>query len=198
MRSLKNLKITKSIESKKLIYNESILDKIDRYTNYLIFGALIYFSIVGLYKITPSANSDFEYIIYSIVLIFVLYSSYCLFTEKRLKEISFSIHKEEAKRRILEYAKKYHYRISNISNNLIYLNEPINSFSFLDEERTIIIFFKDQSVLYTVIKSGRRINAPVLFSQHIIRKDIRKILHQEKFTLIRKKSYFDRFFNDPS
>ncbi|MCF2218123.1 hypothetical protein H9Q08_02275 [Chryseobacterium sp. PS-8] len=198
MRSLKNLKITKSIESKRLIYNESILDKIDRYTNYLIFGALIYFSIVGLYKITPSANSDFEYIIYSIVLVFVLYSSYCLFTEKRLKEISFNIHKEEAKRRILEYGKKYHYRISNISNNLIYLNEPINSFSFLDEERTIIIFCKDQSVLYTVIKSGMRINAPVLFSQHIIRKDIRKILHQEKFTLTRKKSYFDRFFNDPS
>ncbi|HCR76664.1 MAG TPA: hypothetical protein DIW37_09725 [Chryseobacterium sp.] len=198
MRSLKNLDIQKSIESGKLIYDESISDKIDRYTNYLVFGALFYFSIAGLYKIKPSANNDLEYILYSIVLIFVLYSSYCLFTEKRLKEISFSIHKEEAKRRILEYAKKYHYRISNISNNLIYLNEPINSFSFLDEERTIIIFFKDQSVLYTVIKSGRRINAPVLFSQHIIRKDIRKILHQKKFTLTRKKSYFDRFFNDPS
>lgn len=198
MRSLKNLDIQKSIESGKLIYDESISDKIDRYTNYLVFGALFYFSIAGLYKIKPSANNDLEYIVYSIVLIFVLYSSYCLFTEKRLKEISFSIHKEEAKRRILEYAKKYHYRISNISNNLIYLNEPINSFSFLDEERTIIIFFKDQSVLYTVIKSGGRINAPVLFSQHIIRKDIRKILHQKKFTLTRKKSYFDRFFNDPS
>ncbi|PTT71197.1 hypothetical protein, partial [Chryseobacterium sp. HMWF001] len=121
MRSLKNLDIQKSIEYGKLIYNESISDKIDRYTNYLVFGALFYFSIAGLYKIKPSANNDLEYIVYSIVLIFVLYSSYCLFTEKRLKEISFSIHKEEAKRRILEYVKKYHYRISNISNNLIYL-----------------------------------------------------------------------------
>lgn len=198
MRSLKNLKITKSIESKKLIYNENISDKIDTYTNYLVFGALTYFSILGLYKIKLSANSDVEYLIYSCALIFSLYFSYCLFTEKRLKEISFSIHKEEAKRRILEYGKKYHYRISKISNNLIYLNEPINSFSFLNEERTIIIFFKDQSVLYTVIKSGGKINAPVLLSQHFVRKDIRKILHQEKFTLTRKKSYFDMFFNDPS
>ncbi|MBL7878355.1 MAG: hypothetical protein JNN23_00620 [Chryseobacterium gambrini] len=142
MRSLKNLDIQKSIESGKLIYDESISDKIDRYTNYLVFGALFYFSIAGLYKIKPSANNDLEYIVYSIVLIFVLYSSYCLFTEKRLKKISFSIHKEEAKRRVLEHGKNYHYKISNISNNLIYLNEPINSFSFLDEKRTIIIFLK--------------------------------------------------------
>ncbi|WP_312393652.1 hypothetical protein [Chryseobacterium sp.] len=123
---------------------------------------------------------------------------YCKFTERNLKEIKFNIHKEEAKRRILEYGKKHHFRISKISSNLIFLNEPISSLSSSDEEKTTIVFFKDQSVLYTLIQNGRRMNAPVLFSQYFIRKDFKKILSQTKFDLTRKKGYFDMYFNDLS
>lgn len=198
MRSLKNVQITESIERKKLIYNESFSDKIDKYMIYLVFIALTYFSIIGMYEIKPSANSDFEYILYISIFIFGSYISYCTFTEKKLKEISFNMREEEAKRRILDYGKKGHFRITKIASNLIFLNEPINNLSKLNEERTTIIFFRNQSILYTIIKNGTKINAPVLLSQHLIRKDLKKILSQEKFDLAPKKSYFDMFFNDPS
>lgn len=165
---------------------------------YLVFIALTYFSIIGMYEIKPSANSDFEYILYISIFIFGSYISYCTFTEKKLKEISFNMREEEAKRRILDYGKKGHFRITKIASNLIFLNEPINNLSKLNEERTTIIFFRNQSILYTIIKNGTKINAPVLLSQHLIRKDLKKILSQEKFDLAPKKSYFDMFFNDPS
>lgn len=197
MRSLTNLDIEKSIQSRKLIYDEKGYDKIDIYTNYLVFISLIFFSMLTLMKIKPSANDDFEYIIYACLLLFGLYGFYCTFTEKNLKEIKFNIHKEEAKQRILEYGKKYHFRISKISANLIFLNEPTSSLSFWGEERTTIIFFSGQSIFYTVIKNGTKINSPVLLSQHLMRRDLKKILSQSKFDLNPKKSYFDRFFNDP-
>jgi hypothetical protein len=198
MRSLKNVQINESIQRKRLIYNESFSDKINKYIIYLVFIALTYFSIIGMYEIKPSANSDFEYIFYISIFIFGSYISYSTFTEKKLKEISFSIRKEEAKRRVLEYGKKRNFRISEIASNLIFLNEPTTSISRLDEEKTTIIFFKNNSILYTVIQNGTRINTPVLLSQHLIRKDLKKILSQEKFDLAPKKSYFDMFFNDPS
>lgn len=196
MRSLKNLDIEKSIESQKLVFDESWFDKFDTITSYFMFLSLIFCSIFGIVEIKLSANSDFEYFIYACVLIFGLYIFYSKLTEKNLKEIKFDIHKEEAKRRILEYGKKHHFRISKISSNLIFLNEPINSFSSWGEEKTTIVFFKNQSVFYTLIQNGRNANPPVLLSQHFIRKDFKKILNQKKFELNPKKGYFDMFFND--
>ncbi|GAA5085814.1 hypothetical protein GCM10023210_06980 [Chryseobacterium ginsengisoli] len=197
MRSLKNLDIEKSIESKKLVYEESWSDKFDAVGRYFIFSILIFYSFLVFKEIKPSPNNSLDYFVLSSLLTFCLYSSYCKFTEKNLKEIKFYIHKEEAKRRILEYGKKYKYRISKISSNLIFFNEPINGFSGWGEEKTTVIFFQDQSIFYTVIQNGRKTNAPVLISQHFIRKDFKKILNQKKFDLNPKKSYFDRFFNDP-
>lgn len=197
MRSLKKLEITKSIESKKLIYDERLSDKIDAYINCFTCIILIYFSISAFCEIRPSTNSGFEYFIYICVIFFASYALYCTATEKKLREINFSINKEEAKRRVLEYGKKQHFKISKIASDLIFLNEPTSSISRLDEERTTIIFFKNDSILYTVIQNGTRLNTPVLLSQHFIRNDLKKILTQEKFDLTPKKSYFNMFFNDP-
>ncbi|ROI00433.1 hypothetical protein [Chryseobacterium daecheongense] len=180
MRQLKNLRITKSIESKKLIYEEDWFDKFDTFTNYLMFLGLIFFSTLLLYDIKPSANSNLEYMISISVLMVGLYGFYCKFTEKNLKEIKFDIHKEDAKQRILEYGRKNNYRVSKISNNLIFLNEPSDTLSFKDCEKTTIIFFKEQSILYTLINEGSRTNRPVLISQHITRIDLKKILSLKK------------------
>lgn len=45
MRSLKNLDIEKSIESKKLVYEESWSDKFDTVGRYFIFSILIFLFI---------------------------------------------------------------------------------------------------------------------------------------------------------
>lgn len=194
MRSLKNLDIEKSIQAKKLICEEDWFDRFDTYMNYFMFASLMLPAFFGLGDIKPSANSDFEYLFFILPLIFGLYGFYCKFTEKNLKEIKFTIHKEEAKKRILEYGKKYNYRISKISNDLIFLNEPTDSLSFGNHETTTMIFFKDQSILYTLIKDASRLNVPVLISQHIIRNDFKKLLSLQKIENKTKRSYFSLFF----
>jgi hypothetical protein len=198
MRSLTNLDIEKSIQTKKLIFEESWGSKFETLFMYFFFLVFIYYSLSCLITIKRSANSDLENFIAIGGLIFSIYFVYCKFTEKHLKEIKFNIHREEAKQRILEYGKKYHFRISKISANLIFLNEPISSLSFWGEERTTIIFFRGQSIFYTLIKNGTKINSPVLFSQHLMRRDLKKIVNQAKFDLHPKRSYFDGFFNDLS
>lgn len=196
MRILKNLEIEESISSKKLIFEESWWDKFDTFTNYFMFLALIVSSILALGSVKSSANGDLEYLLYGSGLFFGLYGFYCKFTEKDLKEIKFTIHKEDAKQRILEYGKKYDYRISKISNNLIFLNEPTSGYTLGNYEKTIMIFFRDESILYTLIKEGARLNFPVLFSQHIIRIDLKKILKKtnKQTKNINKKSDFSSFF----
>lgn len=180
MRTLRNLDITKSIESKKLIFEEDWSDKFDNFTNYLIFIALITCSLLCLKEINPlSSNDRVGYYLFPLITVFCLYGFYCKFSEKHLKEIKFYIHREEAKQKILEYGKKYNYRISKFSSNLIFLNEPINDFGPRNLERIILVFFKNDAILYTVIKEGFRSNAPVLFSQHFIRRALKKILQKK-------------------
>lgn len=180
MRTLRNLDITKSIESKKLIFEEDWSDKFDNFTNYLIFIAIITCSLLCLKEINPlSSNDRVGYYLFPLITVFCLYGFYCKFSEKHLKEIKFYIHREEAKQKILEYGKKYNYRISKISDNLVFLNEPIDDYSFRNQEKTILVFFKNDTILYTVIKEGVRLNPPVLFSQHFTNRDLREILQKK-------------------
>lgn len=181
MRKLRNLEISKSIESKKLIFEENWIDKFDIFTNYLVFSALATSSFFALVEINPNSKNDqVGYFIFSIVIIFSLYAFYSKFSEKRLKEIKFDIHREDAKQRILEYGKNNDYRISKISNDLIFFNEPTSDSLFGNYEKTICIFFKKDCILFTVIKEGFRINMPVLFSQHFIKYDLKKALKRSR------------------
>lgn len=196
MRSLKNLRITESIQSKNLVFEESSYDKFDTISIYLGFLVLASASILCLREIKPSLNSSLEYFILTCSLIFSVYVLYCKFTEKHLKEITFDIHKQEAKKRIIEYGKKYNYRISKISDNLIFLNEASDLYSFSGNyEQTTIIFFKDNAILYTVIKEGLRSNFTVLFSQHLTKRDLKKILRPEYIEPIKRTTYFNSFFH---
>lgn len=174
------MSIIKSIECRKLIIDENWSDKLDTYTNYFLFSTCIVSAILCFREITPSLNNSLEYFILISLSAFSLYGLYSKATEKKLKEIKFNIHKEEAKSRILQYGKKYHYRISKISANLIFLNEPTDLYSAGEHEMTTIIFFTNDSILYTLIKEGQKLNLPVLLSQHLVRRDLKKILRQTK------------------
>lgn len=177
MRNLKNLDIEKSMQTKKLIFEENWLDKFDIFITYLVFSSLTFYSFLIIKNINPdSPNDTVGYFINPLIIIFSSYAIFCKFSEKKLKEIKFKIHREEAKQRILEYGEQTNYRISKISNDLIFLNRSINDYGPGNQERTICIFFKDNEILYTLIKDAFRLNFPVLFSQHFVRADFKKIL----------------------
>ncbi|SHG39344.1 hypothetical protein [Chryseobacterium vrystaatense] len=196
MRTLKNLNINKSIESEKLIYEESWCSRFDTVSIYFLFLTLIWGTILCFSELESFSKNGLEYTFLTSAMGFCLYALYCKFSEKRLKKIKCSISKEEAKKRILEFGKKYNYRISQRSGNLIFLNEPTDSFCPEKYEQTTIVFFKDNEILYTLIKEGVKTNFPVLFSQHLTGIEFRKILNQTK--LETKKKYFSAFFNELS
>lgn len=76
----------------------------------------------------------------------------------------------------MEYGHQNNYRVSKISNDLIFLNRSINDYGPGNQEKTILIFFTDNMILYTLIKDGFRVNFPVLFSQHFVKADLKKLL----------------------
>ncbi|MDN3691830.1 hypothetical protein QWZ06_05970 [Chryseobacterium tructae] len=195
MRALKKLDIRKSIHSKKLIFEEGWTDRFDTLTVYFAFLALIWFSIWGIKETEISIDNGLEYLVLTCIFSFSLYVLYCKFTEKHLKEIKFDISKTEAKDRVIKYAQK-RYRISTPANNLLYLNEPTDLYSPGNYEQTVIIFFKDNSILYTLLKEGSKTNLPVLLSQHFFKMQFKKILQQNEPELeIKNKSYFRSFFH---
>lgn len=194
MRTLKNLDINKSIESKKLVFEENWKERLDTFFIYFLFSAMIFTTTLCFSELESGSNIGLEYTILTGIITFCLYSFYCKFSEKKLKKIKFSIHKEEAKKRIIEYGKKYNFRISKWSDNLILLNEPTDGFNLKEYEQTTIVFFKDNGILYTLIKEGTKANFPVLFSQHFTQREFTKILNQTKIET--KKSYFSAFFNE--
>ncbi|WP_185289008.1 hypothetical protein [Chryseobacterium lactis] len=193
MRSLKKLDITKSLQTKKLIFEEEWSDKFDNLMLYVIFLILTGISIMGFRKTILSPNNSLEYIVLACLFFFSLYILYCKFTEKHLKELKFNISKTEAENKIIRYAQK-RYRISRPANNLIYLNEPTELYSLGGYEQTVVIFFKDHSILYTLIKENYRSNIPILLSQHLIRMDLKKILKQKKIET-KTKGYFSSLFH---
>ncbi|MFP3832791.1 hypothetical protein [Chryseobacterium sp. SIMBA_028] len=195
MRLLKELKITESIQYKKLVFEESWSDKFDTLTIYFAYLTLAGFALFGFSQIKPSLNSSFEYIILLILLTSSLYIIYCKFTEKKLKEIKFTISKAEAKNRIIKYAQGHNYRISKAADNLIFLNEATGIYSPGNYEQTYIIFLKSNVILYTVIKEGSKSNFTVLFSQHLIKRDFKKMLQKEYIETTRRKNYFRSFFH---
>ena len=153
-------------------------------------------SILCLREIKPSLNSSLEYFILTCSLMFSVYVVYCKFAEKHLKEITFDIHKQEAKKRIIEYGRKNNYRITKVTGNLIFLNETADFYSFGKHyEQTTIVFFTDNAILYTLIKEGSRSNFPVLLSQHLTKKDFKKILHTDYIEPNKRTTYFNSFFH---
>ncbi|SFI11991.1 hypothetical protein [Halpernia frigidisoli] len=177
MRVLKNLNDVKSINSKKLVFEESWLDKIDLYTNYLIYLAMAIFSLMSIFEIDPNSKNDtVGYYIFPFIILISAYAFYCKFSEKCLKEITFNIHSEDAKMRILQFGKNNNFRITKISNNLIFLNKPTNDFDFGNHEKTTLVFIKDYSILFTIIQEGVRLNFPVLFSQYFFKSKMKRIL----------------------
>lgn len=111
--------------------------KVGYFFIYFVFQSLIFSATLCFFELKDSLNNGFEYSILVCSIIFCSYVVYCKFTKKYLKEIKFNIHKELAKERILEYGKKYHFRISKISDNLIFLNEPTDNYSFGTQEKLL-------------------------------------------------------------
>lgn len=175
MRTLNNLDSRKSIQFRKLIFDESNSDVSDRILSYLIFSGFVLVSLFLILDNIVSNEASFSLIFPFLIMMIGLRGIYCRFTEINLKEIRTDIRPEEIKRRLINYSKRKKYTFYQATEHLFFLNEPaFKGFSGYDQ--TTYIFINEGKVLYTLLKETTRFNTPVLFAQYFKARDLKRIL----------------------
>ncbi|MCJ8155282.1 hypothetical protein MKJ01_16070 [Chryseobacterium sp. SSA4.19] len=175
MRRLDNLDIERSIQLKKLIFNENNSDGLNRALSYSMFSGFVLVSLIMMIDLITSHDIAFPEFFFFPIMIFGLHGLYCQFNEMKLKEIRTNIQPEEIKRRIAEYSRIKNYRTYEAADYLLFLNEPTYEGSS-GYEQTTFIFIRNEKILYTVLKETTRFNTPVLFAQYFKARDLKRIL----------------------
>ncbi|MBV8328748.1 hypothetical protein [Chryseobacterium sp.] len=175
MRSLKKLKITESIHAQKLIFEESQSDEANQLLSYILFAGFVILPLLMIIDFVTEYEPPLFFIPPFLLFCFGLHGLYCQITEKRLMRITTHLKKSEIKDRIFQYAQKKNFRISENSDDTIFLNEP-TYIGFDGYDQTTLIFINENQVLFTVIKETSRFNTPVLFAQYGKRRDLKRIL----------------------
>lgn len=177
MRELRNINTDESISKRRLIFDESWLDKFNRLTIYIVFSPLIFFPTIMFFneKFTNPNDVAFFYLLAPPSVIFGLYIFYRNATEKNLRTIETHLDRQSIRKILLENAKKNQYEIYRKSNDCLIFNEAYSD-SNSAYKKTRIFFFQDNHVLYTVIRDGFRLNLPILFSQLFLKYELTKML----------------------
>jgi len=175
MRNLHNLDAKKSIQFRKLIFDESNSAASDRLFTYIMFSGFVLISLCIILDIIASNEVSFSLIFPFLIMIFGLRGLYCQFTEMNLREIRTNILPEEIKKKLTDYSKKKKYMLYQATDYLFFLNES-NHEGFSGYEQTTFIFIIEGKILYTLLKETTRFNTPVLFAQYFKARDLKRIL----------------------
>jgi hypothetical protein len=180
MREIRKINVAESVSKRRLIFDESWMDKLNRLAVVIFFGQLIYLPLIVMYY-ENFANTKEISILHWILLILIVIGLYGIIralTEKHLIKITTVHDKQTIRTALLDYADRNKFEIYRDSNNCIILNSP----NYLDLSsytcKTRIFFFKDGLLLFTVIRDNLKINLPVLFTHLLIRRDITKSLRK--------------------
>jgi len=176
MRSLKNLDVEKSIIKSKLIYTESWFEKFNTIMLYLFFS----FGVICPFLVYHDPYRDHsktgtEYYLLFFMSIFFAYAIYRKATEKHLTKIISKYNAERNKAIITEYCKKFGFQKAVNSKNLIIYNKS-DAYAINNLYQSSRIFILEKNDIYmTMIKEGPKTNFPVLFSQLLLKSDIKKL-----------------------
>lgn len=185
MRNLHNLDAKKSIQFRKLIFDESNSAASDPLFTYIMFSGFVLISLCIILDIVASNEVSFSLIFPFLIMIFGLRGLYCQFTEMNLREIRTDILPEEIKKKLTDYSKRKKYILYQATDYLFFLNEPTHE-GFSGYEQTAFIFIIEGKILYTLLKETTRFNTPVLFAQYFkarFEKNIKISIELKKRTL---------------
>jgi len=174
MRNISYLNVDESIERRKLLYKEGVLDKIDFFL-YIFMSAVFTYFLYSSYKDLENNNQNeliFNFLLF-LVAVFSYYLLYRKFDEYRLKKIETDNSRAVNKQKIIQYAASKGYELYRNSADCIILNEDTTSSSYCI---TIIILLKNSDVFFTVIRDGFKTNTPTIISHIFIKNDLKKIL----------------------
>jgi hypothetical protein len=177
MREIKKLNPEESISKRRLVFDESWLDKFNRLTVYLVFSPLIFLPVIMFFneKNTNPNDTFILHYVFPISILIGLYIFYRNATEKLLSKINTDLARQEARRLLLEYAEKEGFEIYRKSSDCLIFNETYSDFSS-DYKKTRIFFIQDNIVLFVVIRDSFKLNIPTLFTHLFLKRDIIRLL----------------------
>ncbi|MFH6956044.1 hypothetical protein ACHRV1_01470 [Flavobacterium aquidurense] len=176
MRNLKNLDIEKSIAKSKLVYSESWFDIFDTIVLFMFFSfGFICPFLVYYDPYRDHSKTGTEYYLLFFGSLFFAYAIYRKATEKHLTKIVSKYNAEKNRTIITEYCKKLGFERAANSKEIIIYNKSDN-YGISSLYKSSRIFILDKNNIYiTMIKRGYKTNFPVLFSQLLLKADIKKL-----------------------
>nr|WP_294785742.1 hypothetical protein [uncultured Flavobacterium sp.] len=177
MRSLKNLNIEKSIIKSKLVYTESWSDIFDTILIFILFSFLVICPFLVYFDpYRDYSQTETEYYLLFFISLFSAYAIYRKATEKHLTKIISKYDAERNRAIINEYCNKSGCKRAVNSKELIIYNKYPDALALNSVYLSSRIFILEKNNIYmTIIKKGRKTNFPVLFSQLLLKADIKKL-----------------------
>ena len=179
MRNLKALNTEKSIESSKLVFDETWVDKFEKWGLYLLCFYVFVLPFTIFFDPYRDINkTGNEYYIVFFLSIISTYIFYRKATEKKLTEIIGKSDIDKNKELVNNYCSELGYEKYRNSKILLIYNSE-NLFGWGSQHQVSRIFmFKENKIYFTIIKDGFKLNFPVLFSQFILKNDLLKLLQK--------------------
>jgi len=175
MRNLKNLNRKQSIESKKLIFEESWFDKIDTIVNFVFFGSGGVVPLLSYFD--PNfKGKGIEYFFLLSFSIFCLYSFYKKATEKKFHIIKSQFDEKTNQKIINEYCLENGFEKRKNSNGIIIFNSENTLNIYPNHVTSRIFILSNNEIYFTMLKENFKLNIPVLFSDYITLYQLRKKL----------------------
>ena len=174
---IESINFEKSIKINQLVFKKNFEYKFDLYFQIFVNSALLFGVIINFINWSNYGTNEKSFLI--VFVIFTLFFNYLLFkklTENKLIKIFTNFTIEENKIKIIEYLKQNDIQILRDKRNIILaLDDFGNTNLFTWKKNHIVILFKENKILFTVLTERNNVNFPSLFDKSTLRNDFMKI-----------------------
>ncbi len=177
MRQIKEIEFNKSIAKKKLTYKGHWEDYFQTAYLFSFFGLFLCYFWDFIFSSKEGNNEvGLAWTILTSLFLVGLYILYRRIREPYLSEIKTHSSKQSNKELILNYFDKLKLSLREVHSDSLIFDEDESSFGH-SYGKSYIVLLDDNSVYFTILKSGWKIDIPTLESHLSLRKDLKQILN---------------------
>jgi hypothetical protein len=177
MRTLNNIDIIKSIDSKKLQYDKGWGEYFDAliFPVAIIFGFVVCPLLILFFEIDLN-NPNEKFIGYTVLpLVIIIGSNLAIrkITELHLKTIPTTFNEQDTFDSIILFSENENYKIRRKSNYCIVMDQFKDDSKFA---RTVVLFITDNKLYFTMIQDNFKINTPTFISHILFKRNLKRWL----------------------
>ena len=178
MRQIDQIEFKKSIDKQRLIYKGEWIDILQTTFLFFIFGVMVFYLVLFARNSNLHNNNTIPaWVISALIFLFCLYILYRRIREPHLLEIKTKFNCQTTRQLLLDYFSQQSLKIHTDSSGLLIFHHEQNNFGNNSYGKSIVILMLDNSMYFTILNSGWRLDIPVLTSHISLRHDLKKLLN---------------------